>query len=139
MHRFGDVLELTVPQVVELELQLALDLVAHVVRDADAAGLGQALETRRNVHAVSVEPLVLRPHLAHVHADAELHRAARGHRGVARLEHPLDLGRCPHSIGRGRELGEEVVAGEVHHAAAVLAHERTHEMETLGIERKPTE
>ena len=89
-------------------------------RDAGAAGLGQPLQPRRDVHPVAVDPLALDADLAQVHADAELHRAALGHGGVARLEDPLDLGGRLHGIGGGGELGQEVVAGEVHDPAPVL-------------------
>ena len=48
LHGQGDVLDRLVAQVVEADRQLVAHLVVHWARDADAAGLRQRLEPRRD-------------------------------------------------------------------------------------------
>jgi hypothetical protein len=55
----------------EREVELRLDLIVDVARDADTARLGEALEARRDVDAVAVDVVVLDDHVAEVDADAE--------------------------------------------------------------------
>jgi len=43
--------------------------------DADAAGLGQPLETRGDVHSVPSDPPTFCGDIAHVNADAKVHSA----------------------------------------------------------------
>ena len=42
----------------EAEIELRFDLVVDVARDADAAGLGEALEPRRDVDAIAEDVAV---------------------------------------------------------------------------------
>jgi hypothetical protein len=112
-HRIGDVLHLLRAEVLELELELALDLVEDVVGDARSRPARQCFEARRHVHCVAVEALALRARLTEVHADAELHPAPLWNRGVARADHALDLGGGQDGVGRSGEFREQVVARSV--------------------------
>jgi hypothetical protein len=56
-------------------------------------------------------------------ADPELHPVVFRQTGVARAEDPLDLDGALDGVERGRELGEEVVAGRVHDPPAVVGDE----------------
>ena len=62
--------------------QLVADVVAHAARDADAAGLRQRLQPRRDVDAVAEDVAVLDHHVADIDADAERHALVVGQRLV---------------------------------------------------------
>src|ERR1700736_2312610 len=53
MHRPRDVLELLLADVIAGKLDASVDLLVDLARDADPAGLGDALEARRYVDAVA--------------------------------------------------------------------------------------
>ena len=102
----------------------------HGGRDADAARVGQRLEPRRDVHPFAVDPLALGADVSEVNADPELHLALCGEVGVSTAQNALDLDCALHSVECARELGQEVVAGEIHEPTAVLAHE---ELDLLAV------
>jgi hypothetical protein len=52
-HRPGDVLDLLLAQILERAIKPIPDLIAHNPADADPAGLGQRLQTRRDVHPIA--------------------------------------------------------------------------------------
>ena len=123
------------PQVFVVELELSLHLVVeYVIRDADPARLGEPFQARGDVHAVAVEAISLDPHVAQVDADPELHLPPVGDRGVAGLDDALDLGCALHGVECGRELGQEVVAREIHEPAPVLHDESA---DLLPVRRHP--
>jgi hypothetical protein len=117
----GDVLDRLIAEVREANVQLVSHLLMHGRRDADATGLGQRLQASRNVDAVPVDPVALGGDVAHVDADPEVHAALIGETRVERPEHPLGLDGTADRVEGGRKLGQEVVAGGVHDAAAVLS------------------
>jgi hypothetical protein len=82
-----------------------VDLVEHLPRDADAAGLGHALESRRYVDAVAVDPALIVDDIAQVDADAEEHAARLGHVRVARGHDGLDLDRALSRTDHARKFG----------------------------------
>jgi hypothetical protein len=55
-HRLGYVLNLLLAKMLELEIQLALDLVVDIASEADSAGLGQALQAGREARAERSSP-----------------------------------------------------------------------------------
>ena len=54
-----DVLELSHAEILEREVDLRVDLLVDCFRDSDAAGVGDRLEPRCDVHAVAVHAVVL--------------------------------------------------------------------------------
>ena len=81
-HRPLDVLELLLAQITEGEVELARSVLAYPRRNANATGLGQAFEPRRNVDAVAKDVAILDDDVADVDADPKFD-AAVGHIGVA--------------------------------------------------------
>src|SRR3546814_12230386 len=67
----SDVLDVVLAGVLEPIGQATADLVAGCPGQADAAGLGQALQAGRDVDAVAVDIVVLVDDVAEVDADAE--------------------------------------------------------------------
>ncbi len=92
----------------------------HHSRDAEAAGLSERLQPRRNVHPIAEDVLPLGNHVAEVHPNAESDALVFGRFGIA-LSHPaLDLDRAAHGIDNARELRQQAVAGILHDPASVL-------------------
>ncbi len=78
-------------EVYEVEVQLARDLVVHGCGDADFARLREPFQTRCDVDAVAVQPIVFYHDIAEVNTDAELHPLLGWEGGVSRSGDPLDL------------------------------------------------
>jgi len=123
VHGIGEVLDLLLPEVLVLEIQLAPDLLLHCTGDADSPRLRQPFQACRGVHAVAVDPIILDHHIAKVDPDAELHAAFTGQRGVPAVHDTLNLDRTAHSTQSGRKLCQEVVPREVRQTPPVLPHE----------------
>ena len=70
-HRTGDILEVLLAQIGELNPDLASDLIVSRRRDADAAGFCDALKPRRDVNVVSEDVMRLDNHVADIDAHAE--------------------------------------------------------------------
>ena len=70
---FGDVLELSVAEVVDLEIEPSLDLPVGLLGEADRAGLGDALQPCSDVDPVAHEIAVaLLDDVTEMNADAKL-------------------------------------------------------------------
>ena len=135
--RTGDVLDALLAEILECELfQSLADLVAHGARDADAAGLGEHFEPRRDVDAVAKDVVVLDDHVAEIDADAELDPPRRRDVGVASRHPALDLGRAQHRIGDAVELDQHAVAGGLDDAALVLGDGRIDQLDPMGLETR---
>ena len=77
--RPGDVLQLLLALVDKADIDPAFDVLLHARRHADAARLGEALEARRDVHAVAENIVVLDDDVADMDADAEVDALGLGH------------------------------------------------------------
>ena len=69
--RKGDVFEVLVAQIGELNIDLASDLIVGGRRDADAARFCDALKPRRNVNAVSKDIMGFDDYITDIYARAE--------------------------------------------------------------------
>jgi hypothetical protein len=92
-------------------------------RDADAPGIGEALEARCDVHAFAVDPLAFDPHVAEMGAHAELHPAFRRVCGVQLGDGRLDVLSAANAFERGGERRQEVVAREVDEPPAMTGND----------------
>ena len=89
-------------------------------RYADAAGLGQRLETRRDVYAVAEYVLAVDHHVAEVDTDPPLHLAIVGKIGIEDRDRLLHLGGAFDGLDRAVELAEDAVASGADDATAML-------------------
>ena len=128
-------LTLLLAQMLEVEVQLALDLVVDVARDADPAGLGQALQTGGDVHAVAVDVVALDDDVADVDADPIENLTVLGHACVALPHGALELDGEAHRVDDAGELHQGAVAHELDGAAAVLRGLWLDELLAVGLER----
>ena len=118
--RPGDVLDLLLAPVVEGEVELVADLVAHDAADADPAGLGQGFEPCGDIDAVAVDVVLIADDVAEIDADAELDPPLRRDGGVAHGHLALHVDRAAHRIDDAAELHQQAVAGGLDDAAAML-------------------
>lgn len=93
------------PSVRNFAADPTVDLVEDRPGDADAAGLGDALEPRRDVDAITVDAVPIVDDVAHVDAHAETHAARLGNICVALRHHRLDLDRAFNGPGDAGEFG----------------------------------
>src|SRR5262249_21298223 len=127
-----DVLDGVLTKELIVERQFAFDLVVRCAREADAAALGEAFEARRDVDAVAVDPFALDDHVAEIDSNSEPHAACVGQAGVPDLQLTLDVDAALDGVDDPRESRQHVVAGRVHHTAAVLRHRRRHHPTIFG-------
>ncbi len=70
--RLGYVFDRLRTQVLEGEVKLAFDLADSIVSNANAAGLCQAFQARRNIDAITIKIVALDDYVTNIDADAEL-------------------------------------------------------------------
>ena len=118
--RLGDVLELRRTEIADRQIEPSLNLPEGLLRQADRAGLGDALQPRGDVDAVAHQVAVaLLDHIAKMNADAELDASLRREAGVA-LDHAvLHFDRATHGVDHTAKLDESAVAGAFDDAAVM--------------------
>jgi hypothetical protein len=104
-----DVLECLYPQVLEREIERLVDLLVDGFRHTDAAGGGDRLESRRDVHAIAIDAVILDDHIAKVHADPDLDPLGRREAGVGERLRVLDRLCTAHRVDNAVKLAEHGV------------------------------
>jgi hypothetical protein len=92
-------------------------------RDADAADLGQAFKTCRDIDAIAKQVAIALHHIADGDADAKAHVAAGRIRHIPGAQALLDVDRASNRFDRAWKFGQNGVAGGVENAAAVSGDE----------------
>jgi hypothetical protein len=70
VHRTRDVLDCLLAAVLVTQRKLVLYLFVDCARDANAAGVGETLQPRRDIDTITIDLLALDHHVAEVNADA---------------------------------------------------------------------
>src|SRR5215831_3531803 len=123
-HRLCDVFEMLRSKILAGNVHLARNLIVDLRRNTDAARLGDALQTRRNVHAVAVDSGFVMDDVTLVDTDPELH-TTRVFDVVVALRHGLlDGNRTLHGVHDAAKLSEDPVACRIDDAATVLPNDR---------------
>src|SRR5262249_28057843 len=112
-NRVLDVLELLYAQVLEREIELLVDLLVNRLRHADAARARDRLQSRRDVHAIAVDVVILHDHIAKVYADSGLHPLGWRAAGVGDRLGVLDRLRTAPRVDPAVELAEHGVTRRV--------------------------
>jgi hypothetical protein len=94
-------------------MDMVANLVACGARNADAARLGEAFQPCSHIDAVAQQIAVLRDHITHIEADAELDPAFRGNPEVAFGDAALDRQRATQCLDDAGKLGKDAVASSV--------------------------
>jgi hypothetical protein len=115
-NRLGDVLELSISQVVEPLVGSPRDLFVDTAGNAYAAGLGDLLQARGQVDAVPVDVRALDDDVPEVHADTQPDAALVGQVRLALGHGVLYVGGALDRPDDARKLGQEAVAHELHDA-----------------------
>jgi hypothetical protein len=133
-HRTGDVLDLLLAHVLEGEVEPVSYLITDDPADADPARLGQGLQSRRDIHPIAEDVVLLDNHVAEIDADAEPDASLLRHLRLA-VEHPtLDLHSAAHGVHHTGEFREEPVAGVLYDPAPVLRDLRIDQLPEIGFE-----
>jgi hypothetical protein len=103
----GYVLDLLLALVFESAIKPVAHLIAHHPADADAAGLGQSFEARRDIDPVAEDVAFLDDYVAEIDPDAEFDALLGRHSGVPFGHHALDLDRAAHGVNYAGELDEQ--------------------------------
>jgi hypothetical protein len=94
----SDVLDLLLAQILEGVVEPVAHLVPHDPTDADPARLGKGLQTRRDVHTVAEDVVLLSEHVSKVDAHPELDPPLRRDGGVPLGHPPLHLHSAPDGV-----------------------------------------
>jgi len=132
VHRTRDVLDRLLAAVLVTQRELVPYLFVDGARDANAAGVGETLQPRRDVDPVTVDLIALDHHVAEVDADAELHPALRRQLRVFSAERGLNIHRAVHRLDHAGELGQNAIAGGVYEAAVVLLDQAVDDLAVSG-------
>ena len=135
VYRPGQVLDLPRAQVPVAKRQLGFDLVEDLARNADTAGLGEPLQTRRDVDAVAVDVVVLDDDVAEVNADPEGDATLLGNGFVTFGDAPLDVDGALDRLDDARELDQNAVAHELDDAPVMPGDRGIDELFAVGVER----
>src|SRR6516162_4868630 len=120
MYGLDDVLEGSLAQILDIESDLAAGVIEDCLRDANAAGFGQSLQSSRNIHPVAIEVAPLNDHIAKVDPDAERDAFLRSDIGGA-FEHALlDLERAGYRVHDARKLNEDASTRCFYDRTAIL-------------------
>src|SRR5216683_1167263 len=123
-HWPSNVLHFLLASILVAQRELVSYLLIDSTGDADAAGVGEALEARGDVDAVAVDLLAIDHHVAKVDADAEFHPAVGWQFFALGPERGLNFDRALDRVHDTRELGEDAIARGVDEASMVLLDER---------------
>jgi hypothetical protein len=106
--------------ILERDVELATHVPIGIVGYADAAGLGDTFEPRRNVDAVAVNITFLDDDVANMNADSEFDALILRH-GCVTFDHAvLNLNGTARGVDGARELNQDTIAGPLDDAAAMI-------------------
>src|ERR1700722_15792792 len=118
--RLDDILEFSLAEVADHEIETAFDLSVSVLRQADRSGLRDSLETRGNIDAITHQvSIALFDHVSEMNADPELNAALRRQAGVALQESMLQPDRAAYCVDHAAKFDDEAVARALDHTSAM--------------------
>src|SRR6185437_5477305 len=120
-HRLRNVLQRLLADIDEARRHFALDLPPGILGNRDVAGLGDALEPRRDVDAVAIDVFALEDDVADADADAEYDSTILRHTRIDLLHGPLNCHSAFDGVHDARELDELAIAHEFDDTSAMLA------------------
>ena len=116
-----------------LRRDLSSYAVPSVRGDADSTRCGEALKSRRHIHAITVDIARFHDDVAKIDADAKFDAAVLRHSGVAHGHHPLNLDGTPNRVDDADELNERAVAGVLDDSSAMTLDRRIDHLVPTGL------
>src|SRR5262249_10719472 len=117
-NRSLDVTQILPAEIVEPERNCVREEVPDALRNTDAAGFRERLQTRRNINAVSEQVhVVVNDHIAHGKADAEQEPPLVSKVQIFTTVDRLEIDSAARGIYRTVEFGENRIAGRVENPA----------------------
>src|SRR5207247_10862261 len=95
-----------------------------VIGHTDAAGLRDAFEPRRDIHAVPQDVVAIDQHVTQIDADAKQHASLFRHIAIALSYEILDYDGAIDGGNDRRELQEHTVPRRLDDSAAVVGYDR---------------
>ena len=104
----------------EGQVELALDLVEGRSGQADAAGIGELLQARGDVHAIAIYVALIEDDVADIDADPVAELPVFGNAGILAPQRQLHFDREADRVHNAGELHQRAVARELDDAAVIL-------------------
>ena len=119
-HRFGNVLELSLAEIADREIEPSLHLAIGVLGEADRAGLGDAFEASGDINSVAHQVAVtLFDDISEVNANAEDDASILWQADVALDHGVLHFDGAAHGVNHAAEFDDRAVAGALDYAPFV--------------------
>ena len=132
--RLGDVLDPLLPQIGVADLDLGPALVIGRAGDGYAARGGQLLQALGDVHAIAMDVVSLKDHVAEIDADAIDKAPGLLNPDIAFRFKPLDFHRAAQRIDDTVELDQQGIAHGLHEAAVMRRDRRLEDLTQVGLE-----
>jgi len=104
------------------------------MRDADAAGLRQCLQPRRDIDAVAVNVTAIGDDIAKIDPDPKRDSFVLGFHGSAVDHRPLDLDGAADSVDDTGEFHQHAVTGRLDDAPVMLPDFRIYELAAMRLQ-----
>ncbi len=121
LHRLGDVLDLLLPHVLEIQLHLAFDMIDDGAGHTDATRLSQPFHASRNVDPVPVDVVALDDDVADVDAHAVDNSLVFWDISVAQGHGSLHIDSEGNGVHDAAKLHQGAIAHEFDHPPVVLS------------------
>jgi len=132
-NRSLDVAQILPAEIIEPERNFVAEEAPDVLRNTDAAGFRERLQTRRNIHAVSEQVhVVVNDHIAHGKADAEQEPPLLWKVQIFTTVDRLEIDSAARGVYRTVEFGENRIAGGVENPAFMFADEPNEGLSSLA-------
>jgi hypothetical protein len=132
LHRLRDVLEVLSAEFAIGHIKLALDLIEHLARNADAAAIGKAFEPSRDIDSVAEDVGALRNDVAEIYADAEFDALVRRCLRIAFEHAALNLDGTRDGVHDAAKFSKDTVPSGVGDVAAMDLDRRVQELAPVG-------
>ncbi len=126
MDGFFHVLDLLRAEITEGRGQHLSDLSVGITGNANPSGLGDCLQSRRDVDAVAQEVAAPDHHIPNMDADAEAEGTICINARTEVRKGPLDLDSALNGIDDGGEFGDNAVASGISDPAPMVGYEPVH-------------
>ena len=124
-HWLGDILKLSQAKVAHLQIEPTFDLPVGVLGQTDRPGLGDPLEPRGDIDAVTHQVAVgLLDDVAEMNAQPKLDALLGRHVRVALDHSGLDFDRAADGVDHATEFDDRAVAGALDHASVMHGDDR---------------